>query len=61
MKKIKENLKLFIFIICIAGSFYPIFVSLKNPELTQMQLFLKYWWLQIICIFGFIYVAYSKK
>jgi len=61
MKTIKENFKIIVAIICLIGICYPLIVNFKNPEITQMQLFLKFWWFYLICVSGIIYgIANSK-
>lgn len=62
MKQLKQNLKLIIAIICLGGICYPVIYNIMNPETTQMQLLLRFWWLYLVSIFGIAYtVIYNKK
>lgn len=61
MKSLKENLKLIVAFICLIAMCYPVIYNFNNPEITKMQLFLKFWWLYLVGVLGIGYgVATSK-
>lgn len=58
MKTIKENGRAILLTMCILIAGYPLVINIKNPEITQMELFLNYWWVYLICL---ILAALSLK
>lgn len=55
MKKIKNKFRIILLIICLLGICYPLTINFINPEITQMQLLIKYYWIYILCTIGMFY------
>ena len=37
-------------ILSLAIAIIPIIIWIRNPEMTEMQIFLSYWWIYLICL-----------
>jgi len=62
-RKLKNALLIVLTIIGLIGVLIPFIYWVNNPELTEMQLFLKWWWIYIIIFGDFSLVSYliNKK
>lgn len=59
MKKYLETLRIIGFIVAIIISLCPQVYNLMNPDITQMRLFLMFWWVYVIAI-GLLFVSIYK-
>lgn len=61
MRFLKENYQIIIAVLCLVIQIYPAVYNCYHPDLTKMQVFLKFYWLYIPSILVVLFVIGKQK
>ena len=61
MRFLKENYQIIVAVLCVLVQIYPVVFNIYHPELTQLQVFLKFWWLYVPSIVVILLLLGKEK